>query len=95
MVRTTVLSSVICAAVIGVITSAPDGKVIKNIWKRKYSNETSAESAVALLKEMTLSEKIVMLHGVPTGPYGYVGYVPGNDRLGIPALKLNDGYVKM
>ena len=37
---------------------------------------------------MTLDEKITMLHGV-AGPY--VGNVPANTRLGIPALNLNDG----
>jgi beta-glucosidase len=57
-----------------------------------------------LIKEMTLEEKIAEMHGVNpmTGdavkgyqfelpPNGYVGYVPPNRRLGIPALTLADG----
>jgi beta-glucosidase len=56
-----------------------------------------------LIKAMTLDEKIVMMHGAtPMGiprkeddfifpPQGYVGYVPANKRLGIPALTLADG----
>lgn len=45
-----------------------------------------------LLKEMTLDEKISMVHGVKPIPVnGYVGYVPAIPRLGIPALALADG----
>lgn len=51
----------------------------------KDDPETRAKK---LLKEMTLDEKIVMMHGSP-GPY--IGNVPQNTRLGIPALNLNDG----
>jgi beta-glucosidase len=51
-----------------------------------------AQRANLLIKEMTLDEKIVMVHGVSPIPVkGYVGYVPGNARLGIPALTLADG----
>jgi beta-glucosidase len=51
-----------------------------------------AQRANLLIKEMTLDEKIVMMHGVSPIPVkGYVGYVPGNARLGIPALTLADG----
>jgi beta-glucosidase len=50
------------------------------------------ERANLLLKEMTLDEKIVMMHGVDPIPFkAYVGYVPPNTRLGIPALTLADG----
>lgn len=42
-----------------------------------------------LLRQMTLTEKLNMLHGWGGSPY--VGYVPANTRLGIPALKLEDG----
>jgi len=45
-----------------------------------------------LIEKMTLDEKIIMLHGVrPMPVIGYVGYVPPNARLGIPALTLADG----
>lgn len=49
---------------------------------------TPRARALALVARMNLTEKIAMLHG-SSGPY--VGNVPGNARLGIPALNLNDG----
>src|SRR5689334_2393588 len=53
---------------------------------------TPEQRANLLIHEMTLDEKITMLHGVQPIPIqGYVGYVPPNARLGIPALKLADG----
>lgn len=61
---------------------------------RPWSNTgiTSLERANLLIKQMTLDEKIAVLHGVhPIPVKGYVGYVPPNARLGIPALKLADG----
>ena len=46
-----------------------------------------------LLAQMTLDEKITMLHGTSLGLGlgGYVGHIPANTRLGIPALNLEDG----
>src|SRR5689334_7730900 len=38
---------------------------------------------------MTLPEKLTMLHG--GAECGYVGCLDGNSRLGIPALRLQDG----
>lgn len=49
-----------------------------------------AERAVRLVANMTLPEKLGLLHGWPTTGL-YTGNVPGIERLGIPALKLNDG----
>jgi beta-glucosidase len=45
-----------------------------------------------LVGQMTLDEKIAMLHGA-TDPqtYGQAGYLPGVPRLGIPELRLTDG----
>jgi beta-glucosidase len=51
------------------------------------TNLTPAERAKQLLSQMTSDEKFVMVHG---GSSQYVGYIPNNDRLGIPALTLND-----
>jgi len=55
------------------------------------------ERADAVLAQMTLDEKIQMVHGVGvTGhaePRGGAGYVPGVPRLGIPDLYLADGSV--
>jgi beta-glucosidase len=47
------------------------------------------ERANLLLAAMTPAEKLTMLHG--GGSCGYVGCVPANTRLGIPALRLQDG----
>jgi beta-glucosidase len=53
---------------------------------------TPEQRANLLLHAMTVDEKITMVHGVDPMPiHGYVGYVPGNSRLGIPALRLADG----
>ena len=55
--------------------------------------KTPKERADLLIAQMTIDEKLAMLHGVTDAflNTGYVGYVPENTRLGIPALKLNDG----
>ena len=51
-----------------------------------------AQRADLLVRAMTLDEKITMMHGVSPSPEGgYVGYVPPNARLSIPALRLTDG----
>jgi beta-glucosidase len=51
------------------------------------------ERADKLLAQMTLDEKITMVHGAgfQNGTTGYVGHIPANTRLGIPALHLEDG----
>ena len=49
-------------------------------------------AAAAMLKKMTVEEKVTMLHGgTSPGQARYVGNTPTNKRLGIPALNLNDG----
>lgn len=47
--------------------------------------------ANALIAQMTLEEKIAMVHGI--GRAGFTGYIPANERLGIPAVKMADGPV--
>ncbi len=49
---------------------------------------TPDERADELIAQMTLDEKVAMLHGVAGS---YIGYVPANTRLGIPSLNLEDG----
>ncbi|GAA3433792.1 glycoside hydrolase family 3 C-terminal domain-containing protein [Kutzneria kofuensis] len=44
-----------------------------------------------VLGKMTLDEKITMVHGAAGS--AYTGYIPGNTRLCIPALKMQDGPV--
>ncbi len=59
-------------------------------WMRR--SVRPEKRAELLLHAMTLEEKITMVHGVDPRPIqGYVGYVPGISRLGIPALRLADG----
>jgi beta-glucosidase len=59
-------------------------------WMRR--SLTPEQRADLLLHAMTLDEKITMVHGADPRPIpGYVGYVPGNTRLSIPALRLADG----
>jgi len=53
-----------------------------------------------LLAQMSADEKVALLHGamampfgrfqLPAGAIGSAGFVPGNDRLGIPALQESD-----
>lgn len=65
-----------------------------HVAERPWMNRalSPGERASLLLKQMTLDEKITMVHGVKPIPIkGYVGYVPANKRLGIPALTLADG----
>ena len=45
----------------------------------------------AVLTQMTLDEKIAMVHGAAGS--AYTGFIPGDARLCIPALKLQDGPV--
>jgi beta-glucosidase len=59
------------------------------------------ERAMALVRQMTLDEKIHLLHGslgfayggrpTPRNAHGGAGFVAALPRLGIPAIQLNDG----
>lgn len=53
------------------------------------SSAEARSSAEDMLARMTLSDKVALLHGEVNPYYGF--YVPGNDRLGIPALTMADG----
>jgi len=54
---------------------------------------TDGDTGVAaLLREMTLAEKLAFLHGTRDPvDRGQAGYVPGVPRLGVPPLRLADG----
>lgn len=55
-----------------------------------YGEDQEVQKKVKnLLQQMTLEEKISMVHGIDKS--GYIGYVPAIDRLGIPSIKLTDG----
>eukprot|EP01062_Namystynia_karyoxenos_P062935 TRINITY_DN5578_c0_g1_i4.p1 TRINITY_DN5578_c0_g1~~TRINITY_DN5578_c0_g1_i4.p1 ORF type:complete len:701 (+),score=203.29 TRINITY_DN5578_c0_g1_i4:72-2105(+) len=49
------------------------------------------ERAAKVLAQMTQHEKVSMIHGSSYLVSDYVGHVPGNDRLGIPPILMNDG----
>jgi hypothetical protein len=52
----------------------------------------SVAAAKALVRRMTLAEKVAMLHGSGTKSVpGGVGFVGGNERLGIPPLIMANG----
>ncbi|HET9170701.1 MAG TPA: glycoside hydrolase family 3 C-terminal domain-containing protein [Actinospica sp.] len=56
------------------------------------SAASSDTRATRLVGQMTLDEKIAMVHGSGFPPAGaYAGSIPANTRLGIPALVLGDG----
>ncbi|HEY8720441.1 glycoside hydrolase family 3 C-terminal domain-containing protein [Pengzhenrongella sp.] len=48
-----------------------------------------AQRTAQVVSKMTLDEKITMVHGATYTPY--TGYIPGDKRLCIPALKMQDG----
>lgn len=69
--------------------AATEGQISRP-WTNK--SLSPAQRADLLIKEMTLDEKITLMHGMsPLPAKAYVGYVPANSRLGIPALTLADG----
>ncbi|MGC8759076.1 MAG: beta-glucosidase [Bryobacteraceae bacterium] len=59
------------------------------------ADQSPEERADALIAQMTLDEKIQLLHGAlrdyNPGPLGTAGYIPGIPRLGIPDLHFADG----
>jgi beta-glucosidase len=59
-------------------------------WMRPH--QSAAARATELLKAMTLTEKITMVHQAEPiwEHYGAAGYIPGNATLCIPDLVLND-----
>jgi beta-glucosidase len=57
-------------------------------WTEVESENDYLIEARRLCSQLTLDEKISLVHGVE-GPY--IGNVPGIDRLGIPPITMNDG----
>lgn len=56
---------------------------------RGISSSTPSEKAVAIMAQMTLEEKIALVHGNASDEY--IGWVPGNARLNIPEIRMQDG----
>jgi beta-glucosidase len=105
------VSAIICVAIAATVIASPicSGQVPgaqarpKGPWMDK--SLTPDQRAELVVKEMTLDEKIQLVHG--TGVHflpgrtaanlltaranGGLGFVPGIDRLGLPDLNMNDG----
>src|SRR5215472_17409627 len=78
--------------------SAPQGSSSRPWMNTSLSTD---ERAAMLVKEMTLDEKITLLHGIghpglgpmsplSAGSNGGAGYVVGIPRLGIPGIQMSD-----
>src|SRR5579859_4679819 len=64
----------------------------RHLWMNK--SLSAGRRADLLIGAMTLKDKVALVHGISRKTHhfkGYVGYVPANPRLHIPALKLADG----
>src|SRR5580698_8425362 len=96
-----VLANVLLACVLfpSRLQSSPQDKSSAHPWMN--SSLSPDERAAMVLKEMTIDEKITLLHGTgmqglsPMSPLaihsnGGAGYVPGIPRLGIPAIQMSD-----
>jgi len=92
-------AAVLCLAAIAAVVlsaSAPVQAATSCPWMNTALQP--AARATKLLAAMSLTDKLALLTGVdPAGALGvtdgpiYVGYVPGNPQLCLPALTLNDG----
>jgi len=79
------------------VASAQDGGAARPWMNRALSPDKRAD---LLLSQMTLDEKIALMHGpigtpfwkkpIPEGAVGSAGFIAGNARLGIPALQESD-----
>ena len=85
------------------LSAQAGGKTASDLAGKSWMNQSLSpdERAAAVLKEMTLDEKISLLHGTgmrglsPMSPLsahsnGGAGYVVGVPRLGIPDIQMSD-----
>jgi len=99
VMRTACISALLIASAFLTAASAQNAKdaaqpVVKGPWlDKKLSPDKRAD---LVIQQMTLDEKITLVHGVE-GPLakqhwlGGAGYVPGIPRLGVPVLQMTDG----
>ena len=91
--------SFLTRSVMSVPAPAPSGANDKAPWMN--TSLSPDERAALVVKEMTIDEKIALLHGTgmqglsPMSPLaiysnGGAGYVVGIPRLGIPAIQMSD-----
>jgi len=87
-------------AVLGTPPLAAQGETAVASRPWMVSTLSAERRAELILAQMTIDEKIALLHGpmaMPFGPYempegaiGSAGHIPGNARLGIPSLEESD-----
>jgi len=87
VLRAAVPAVLVAALLIAPATAASAAAACPWVGSRAPVDKRVAE----VVAQMTLDEKIAMVHG--TGGSAYTGFVPGDARLCIPALKLQDGPV--
>jgi len=80
----------VAACVIAVSTTVPSAQSRAQTPSWMDPTLSPQERADLLLAEMTLDEKIAMVHGAPGV---YTGNIPANTRLGIPSINMQDGPV--
>jgi beta-glucosidase len=102
------ISGVAAAALMAIVAMQSLGqfpagpKKLKGPWTDKTL--TPDQRAEAMVKEMTLEEKLQLVHGTGIPGFGASdpsavrsngggGFVPGIERLGLPDLNMNDGSV--
>ena len=99
VLKTACISALLIASALLSAASAQNAKdavkpAVKGAWLDK--NLLPDKRADLVIQQMTLDEKIRLVHGVE-GPkaqqhwLGGAGYVPGIPRLGIPELQMTDG----
>jgi beta-glucosidase len=78
-------------------SASPTGKPHAGVQAWTNTRLAPYQRAARLVAQMTLDEKIAMVHGagypLPINAAGYAGVIPGNARLGIPAVYLADSPV--
>jgi beta-glucosidase len=85
--RRTFLAASAAVGVAGVLAGRVDAAAVPRSGPKP--DDSPDGRAAALVAQMTLDEKISLVHGTPSATY--IGYVPGIARLGIPDLLLTDG----
>lgn len=90
--RTNWVLTTLCAALLAACGSGNDEVTSASPGATTDLDAVADQRAAALVAQMTLDEKIQMVHGVgtQTGPLGGAGYIPGIPRLGIPDYYIAD-----
>ncbi|MDE1152562.1 MAG: glycoside hydrolase family 3 C-terminal domain-containing protein [Micavibrio sp.] len=94
--KTLLLTSCVALAITGMAMGKP--VAAPHPWMN--AQLSSDVRASLLLQAMTFDERVALIHGpfawsfnntpLPEGAIGSAGFVPGNSRLGIPALQITD-----